>query len=274
MQKDDKKVLKIISNETKNSIMDISVVTPSMYASIFAKFSQSHDMYIENESTLAYDLLSKECLNLTNLQKNTSKNVQKLSYNTNKAIHAIKNNDETLLNKVLKETNKLRTEIEKLKEAVYKDALTHVYNRKWLHDNLLDDKGDKLIQNGTLAMIDLNYFKEINDTHGHIIGDKVLIFISNQLQKMQKNIVRYGGDEFIIIFEDIINSDEAIKQLSTLRNDIVSKKLRTFDSSFKVSFSLGVCEFKKGDVLSDIVELADKSMYDDKIKFKKIVTGI
>jgi len=273
MQKDDKKVLKIISNETKNSIMDLSVVTPSMYASIFSKFSQTHDTDIENENSLAYDLLSKECSDFTDLQNNTSKNIQKLSYNTNKAIHAIKNNNETLLNEVLKETNKLRTEIEKLKEAVYKDELTHVFNRKWLHDNFLM-QNDEFIKNGTLAIIDLNYFKIINDTHGHIIGDKVLIVIASQLAKTKAYIVRYGGDEFIAIFDEQINHELAIQKLNKLREDIMNKKLKTGDTSFKVSFSIGTNEFKRGDKLSNIIELADKNMYADKIKIKKRVTGI
>ncbi len=276
MSKVNDKILKIISNETKNSINDLSVVTPSIYASIFSKNASQHDQTLESEDEkkLSLDIIEQECSALTQLQDKTSKNITKLSQNTNKAIDAIKNNDESVLQEVLHETKELRQEILKLKTAVYKDELTHVYNRKWLHDNLLDEQSDTFIKDGTLAIIDLNYFKEINDTYGHIVGDKVLIFISNQLQKTKHSVVRYGGDEFIIIFEGNIDSDMATKELNILRDNIINKKLKTNNNLFRVSFSLGACEFSKGDILSDIIELADNNMYADKIKIKKIVTGI
>jgi len=269
----DNKLLKIISNETKNSIDKISVVTPSMYASIFSKFASNHDTKIDDEKELSHDLIQQECSALTDLQTKTSKSVQQLSYNTDKAINAIKNSDETLLNEVLNETKELRQEILKLKEAVYRDELTHIYNRKWLHDNMLNNE-NQFIKDGTLSIIDLNFFKLINDTYGHVVGDKVLIFIANQLSKTQASVIRYGGDEFIIIFKNNINADLAFKKLNELRQKIIHKKLKTGNDSFKISFSIGTYEFEEGDNLSNIIELADKNMYADKIKIKKIVTGI
>ena len=269
----DDKLLKIISNETKDSISDFSIVTPSVYASIFSKYAANHNKIIDNENDLAHDLILNECSNLTNMQNQTSKGVQQLSDNTDKAISAIKNSDEALLGEVLKETNELRIEISKLKEAVYKDELTHVYNRKWVHDTMLDED-NKFLKDGTLSIIDLNFFKLINDTYGHIVGDKVLMFIANQLKQTQESVVRYGGDEFIIISRDGVSIDDAFKKLNNLREKIISKKLKSGNNSFKVSFSIGAYEFKKGDSLSDTIELADKNMYEDKIKIKKIITGI
>jgi len=269
----DDDLLKIISNETKDSISNFSIVTPSIYASVFTKFAAGHGKVIDKETELAHDLILNECSNLTNLQNQTSKSVQQLSDNTDKAITAIKNNDEKLLGEVLKETNAMREEIIKLKEAVYKDELTHVYNRKWIHDNMLDEE-NKFLEDGTLSMIDLNFFKLINDTYGHIVGDKVLMFIANQLSQVQPSVIRYGGDEFIIIFKSNIDMDMAYKMLNDLREKIISKKLKSGNDSFKVSFSIGTYEFEKGDTLSDTIELADKNMYDDKIKIKKVVTGI
>jgi len=273
MQADDK-LLKIISNETKNSIDQLPIVTPSIYASIFSKFATNHNTNIENEKELAQDLMVMECSNLTDLQTQASKNAIQLSQNTRRAIDAIKNKNESVLNEVLKETSDLRNELEKLKEAVYKDELTHVYNRKWLHDNLLEDESEKFKKDGTLAIIDLNYFKIINDTYGHIVGDKVLIFIANQLKKTRESIVRYGGDEFIILFSNNTSHNSAITKLNEIREDIITKKLKAQESSFKVSFSFGVNEFKNGDDLASTIELADKNMYDDKIQIKKRVTGI
>ena len=270
----DKDLLKIISNETKDSIDQMPVVTPSVYASIFSNFASSHNTNIDNEAELAQHLMIEECASLTELQTQTSKNAQQLSNNTSKAISAIKNKDETLLSEILSETENLRKEVEKLKESVYKDELTHVYNRKWMHDNMLNSLDETFKERGTLSIIDLNYFKIVNDTHGHIVGDKVLIFIANQLRTTKENVIRYGGDEFIVLFSKGVSKTGAMKQLNKIRESMITKKLKARDSSFKVSFSYGVEEFKSGDSLAKIIELADKSMYVDKIEIKKRVTGI
>jgi diguanylate cyclase (GGDEF)-like protein len=271
---ENKKKLQVISNETKGSINQISVVTPSMYASIFAKFAQEHNTTIENEKELASELIIDECSNLTNLQIQTAKNAQQLSSNTNKAISAIKDKNDLLLYEVLEETEELRKEIEKLKESVYKDELTNTLNRKWLHDNILNKEAQSFKDSGTLVMIDLNYFKIINDTYGHIIGDKVLVFIANQLKKSKVPVIRYGGDEFIIIFPSQTTYKSTVLKLNKIRDSILKKHLQVKDATFRVSFSIGIQEFQAGDNLTQTIEKADKDMYKDKIKIKKVVTSI
>ena len=252
----------------------MSVVTPSIYASIFSKYASEHGESLENEHELSHDILEMECSNLTSLQQQTSKRAVELSNSTTKAINAIQSKDETLLSEVLKETQDLRAEIEKLKEAVYKDELTHAFNRKWLHDTYIEDEKESFKESGVLVIIDLNYFKQVNDTHGHIIGDKVLIFIANELKKSKQNVIRYGGDEFILIFNNSDSLNNALKILSNIRETIISKKLKAHGATFRVSFSYGAAAFKKGDPLAETIEKADKNMYEDKIEIKKRVTGI
>jgi diguanylate cyclase (GGDEF)-like protein len=270
----DNQVLHLISNETKSSINQMSIVTPSVYASVFAQFAKEHDKIIEDEKEFSVNLLKMECSNLTNLQTDASKSAKQLTDNTEKAIQAIKTKDEVGLAEVLKETQSLKEEIEKLKELIYRDELTRVYNRKWLNDNFVEEDSNKLTKSGTLAIIDLNYFKQVNDTHGHILGDKVLIFIANQLRQTRFDVVRYGGDEFIVMFDHTKTPKHAIDSLNRIREDVISKKLKAKDAKFTVSFSFGAVKFTKGDDLSSIIELADKNMYDDKIAIKKRVTSI
>ena len=267
-------LLRIVSNETKDSIDQIPVVTPTIFTSIFSEFAKKHDANLENEEEISRDLLQLECSTLTSLQDSTSKNAHALSQSAVKAITAIKDKDETTLNEVLKETQNLRAEIEKLKESVYKDELTHVYNRKWLHDNYLTQGKNTLDQSGTLAIIDLNYFKLVNDTHGHILGDKVLIFIANQLKLSRNEVVRYGGDEFIIMFPEKTSEKNARRILEKIREDVISKKLKAHNGVFRTSFSIGVTSFKSGDDLGTTIEIADKNMYEDKLIIKKRITGI
>jgi len=127
MKQKDTKILELISNETKSSIDQLSVVTPSMYASIFSEFALQHNQTIENEEELAHDLMKIECSNLTELQNQASKSVQVLSKNTSKAIHAIKEKDDSILNTILKETEALRYEIEKL-TGLQKSQVGHCFN--------------------------------------------------------------------------------------------------------------------------------------------------
>ena len=270
----DKKILQIISNETKSSIDKMSVVTPSIYASIFSQCALEHGETLDDEREIAQDIMQMECSNISSLQTETSKNAGKLSASTTKAINAIQSKDENLLSEVLQETKSLRAEIEKLKEAVYRDELTHAYNRRWLHDRYLDINGEKFNDDGVLIIIDLNFFKQVNDTHGHIIGDKVLIFIANELKKSHQKVIRYGGDEFILIFESNTSLKNALKILNNLREDVISKKLKAHGTMFKTSFSYGGVSFKKGELFSHIVESADTKMYEDKQEIKKRVTGI
>jgi diguanylate cyclase len=271
---DRKNTLKIISNETKSSIDQLSIVTPSMYASIFSKYANNHNTDLGNENEISRDLMVMECTNLTDLQTQASKNAKKLSISATKAIDAIKEKDEQLLKSVLKETEELRREVEKLKESVYKDELTNAQNRKWLHDHFLKEGTNALSNSGTLAIVDLNYFKLVNDTFGHVIGDKVLIFIANKLRQTKYSVVRYGGDEFIIMFSRKVSSVKAIATLNSIREEIISKKLKAQNDSFHVSFSFGVCSYNAGQELSHVIEEADKHMYKDKIEIKKRVKGI
>lgn len=270
----DSELLKIISHETKDTINNMDIVTPSIFASIFSKYASLHDADVSEEENITNNLLDDKITLFTNMQNQTSENTKKLSEYTDKAIFAMKNENEKILSEVLEETQELKEEINKLKEIMYKDELTNVYNRKWLHDNMLDESAQGLKSSGTLAVIDLNFFKIVNDTYGHTVGDKVLVFIADLLRKIEKSVVRYGGDEFIVIFANGTTEKGTLLKLNALREDLLTKHLKIKDISFKITFSVGVEEFKKGDSLSEIIEKADIKMYEDKAEIKKRVPSI
>lgn len=265
--------LQIISNETLDFLRNTQIITPSIYSSIFSKNALKHELDIGDENKLTDMHLDDKIEMCHNVHEKNSNNVIQLSDTTSKAISAIKEKDEITLSQVLQETEQLREEIDSLKEAVYKDELTRAYNRKWLYDKLVNRNDDTLTLSGTLVIIDLNFFKLINDTYGHIVGDKVLTFLSNQLQKTKQNVVRYGGDEFIVIYKDT-DASTALANINAIREKIIAKKLKSADNTFRVSFSIGAYTFEEGAYLSDIIELADKNMYDDKVKIKKRIPGI
>jgi len=248
------KLLEIISNETKKTINEMDIVTPSIYESIFSDIAFLNNYDLTEEKNITDHVLNNKLTLLEDMQTQTSKNAQVLSDSTDKAISAIKDKDEKTLQEVSQETQELRKEIKKLKDSMYIDDLTHVYNRKWLHDNVLDKEGQDFKTSGTLAMIDLNYFKEVNDTYGHTIGDKVLTFIASQLKKTKENVVRYGGDEFIIIFCDDVKEKSAISKINSIRDSILHMHMKVKDSTFKVRLAFGKQQSKKNTKCIDKVD--------------------
>ena len=108
-----------------------------------------------------------------------------------------------LNNEMLNINIEAEREIEKLKHELYHDDLTSVYNKKYFTNYIISSDG-KLQRDGTMVFIDLNKFKQINDTYGHTIGDNALevfsSFLSSNLRENDK-IIRYAGDEFVILFD-------------------------------------------------------------------------
>lgn len=152
-----------------------------------------------------------------------------------------------------------------LLDKVQKDSLTNIYNaayiRKLTAKNLLDLSTDK---NGALLIIDIDYFKSINDTYGHLFGDKVLVNVAKILDESfaKDDIVgRLGGDEFSVYVKDIINKEELINKCNNVYNQIHLIKLPNGKS---LSISMGVVITKCGQEYDELYEIADSALYDSK----------
>jgi diguanylate cyclase (GGDEF)-like protein len=258
---------KFLSDETKVEISGLDVVPPSLYESIFRNLAEKHNINIEDEETKSNEVLATKLQEINDLDDATSKKVIQLDHSAKKAMQAMTDNDESLLKETLNETQALRQEIERLKGSLYKDSLTKVYNRKWLDAEVLDSD-EKLIYSGTLFLIDMNYFKHINDTYGHVAGDKVLAYVANHLQKLEADIVRYGGDEFMAIFQER-DIKKFSQKMHINRELLLKKKLKFHEHQFNISYSYGGIEFHSGDSFAKILEEADGLMYTDKEKIKE-----
>ena len=156
------------------------------------------------------------------------------------------------------------------REALF-DALTDVHNRKSfelkLQHALTLLEGDSPRQL-CLILFDVNYFKWINDTFGHVAGDRVLKVIAGQLKKHFRKtdfVARYGGDEFVVLVEGLdekrvqerINSYK--EQLKTIK--FVSHARKT---NIQVKISAGLAMARQGDSPNDLLHRADQAMYADK----------
>jgi diguanylate cyclase (GGDEF)-like protein len=114
----------------------------------------------------------------------------------------------------------------------------------------------------------MNYFKDINDNYGHLAGDKVLEFTALHLKKTKADLVRYGGDEFLLLFnEDNLKEVKSLIELN--REQIIHKELRFRGYRFRTSYSYGVVPFKINNNFQDVLSNADSLMYEDKKSFKQ-----
>ncbi len=167
----------------------------------------------------------------------------------------------TELNKNLEKKVKERTL--KLQELSYKDSLTGAYNRRYCDD--ISDKiisitqrEDKIL---SIAMIDIDDFKKVNDTYGHDVGDQVLKFLVKIIQQNIRNgdiLTRYGGEEFIILFSNI-RKNEAFLVLNKIRSIIQDSIL---NKKVKFTISIGIADFNPNQTtMKQAIKIADDRLY-------------
>jgi len=161
----------------------------------------------------------------------------------------------------------LSLKVKELERNSNLDSLTKVFNRRALTtylENICDKEDIK--HELHLLILDIDDFKRINDTYGHIAGDKILIFIANMLRKTLRDgdkVFRYGGEEFIIILNRIdpkVCLEVSNRILHLIRNNQLIYK----GTSLNVTMSIGATKYYKGDTPDDIISRADKALYKSK----------
>lgn len=144
----------------------------------------------------------------------------------------------------------------------FRDTLTKTYSRAYLESfmpNMEHAKG--------IAIADIDDFKQINDTYGHLVGDAALNHISKIITECIRKedvLIRYGGDEFLLIFDNISKEDffEKLKIIKEAVNSSVFKKYPHISHSISIGGAYDVQPFDKA------INIADKAMYKDKFDSK------
>ncbi|NWF67152.1 MAG: GGDEF domain-containing protein [Campylobacterales bacterium] len=260
LEKDREKLIKI-TNETLKNLISYEIILPSLYQNVFENLCHKDGIecknIVSNEKQLTL-------FKMQQYEQKTLKNVQVLEDNINEAKDAIDSQNSEKLIEIKLKMEELKAEIIRMKDELYHDDLTKVYNRKWFVENYLVN--DKFNVDGSLAFIDLDNFKNINDTYGHVVGDKVLSFIALNLNKLKFiDTIRYAGDEFLLV-SNKMDKNEMEKLLVGFKEDLSHKKIKVHNISFGVSFSIGVVNFKKSENFKDVLSKADKIMYKNKAK--------
>lgn len=155
-----------------------------------------------------------------------------------------------------------------LKSLMIKDNLTGLLNRQAFHDRL-DNEMARAKRSGrslSLAMLDIDHFKQINDKYGHAEGDKIIIYVATFLRSWLRHsdiICRYGGEEFLILFPDTKQTD-AFYLIEKIRQ-ACSDHIHTSEaSSYSVTFSCGIASMNKKTTAKQLIRNADEAMYKSK----------
>lgn len=208
-------------------------------------------MFIQMKQRIDYEM------ELRSLQKTTEK--------------AYKDREEAFaqLEKIYLEIERKQDEILKMNDELLKlsntDKLTAIPNRRFFQEEL-ERHMERYSRKGTvfsLLMVDIDHFKKVNDTYGHLVGDSVLIQLAEVLTeevRSEDRVARLGGEEFVVILPQT-DAEEAIEQARRLNKVVGNTKWETID---RLTVSIGVSTFSESDTESTILNSADQALYQAK----------
>lgn len=153
-----------------------------------------------------------------------------------------------------------------LEQAIVIDELTQIYNRKFMESQmkLFIKHHQQHKDHFSIAMIDLDYFKKVNDTYGHLVGDEVLkgfASLVKELKGAEEIACRYGGEEFVILMPRTTKK-EAFIFIEKLRTSMEKKTFTANGTSFHVTFSSGIAEATSTHLHpKKMLEEADQALY-------------
>lgn len=174
---------------------------------------------------------------------------------------------ETSLTQMHSELDELRAQVNRLSRDSRTDKLTGLANRRVLDETLPLLLADGLRHEKPLSliMLDIDHFKRFNDKHGHLVGDRVLRFVAQEIKQCIKGrdvLVRYGGEEFVVLLPDTALRG-AVHLAESIRNVVGSQRVPGENgvSLDPVTLTLGVTQARKGDSEDSVVDRADKALY-------------
>jgi diguanylate cyclase len=172
------------------------------------------------------------------------------------------------LRNVVAEVESLRKELEQVREESQTDGLTGILNRK-AFDAALENCIHAARNNGhsfCMLLIDIDHFKNFNDTFGHLVGDKVLRFVATTLKQCVKGkdtAARYGGEEFAVILPktDLAGATSVAEQIRSMVSAGELMDRKGSESYGRITISIGITEFLVSDLPHHLVRRADRALY-------------
>lgn len=164
-----------------------------------------------------------------------------------------------------KQREDLKSALQTVRHLAMHDVMTGLINRREMHTRLAAalqthaDTGEPF----SVALMDLDHFKKINDTYGHQVGDEVLIGFSRTCEELLGThdvLARWGGEEFLLLVPNS-NAQKVRAMLAVLQGQLRHGRVSATETNLRVSFSAGVCECRRHDTLDTMLTRADQALY-------------
>lgn len=154
----------------------------------------------------------------------------------------------------------------KVQESATHDGLTGLLTRRYFLQQMKDEleRAQRRSSAASFLMVDLDHFKEVNDTYGHLVGDVVLREVAQRIHSSVREmdlVGRYGGEEFEVALPEA-NTELAMQIAERIRLAVESAPIRAYDEEVRITVSIGISVFPRdGKTPVDLIEGADQAMY-------------
>lgn len=189
----------------------------------------------------------------------------------------------TLRERLRSRNDSLREVVDKVTRLAERDHLTQAYNRRAVLESLgrLREGALRYHEVFSVVIIDIDFFKQVNDRYGHMAGDEVLTDFASRVRSelrlldeispvaRERQLGRYGGEEFILILPRT-DLGGAIDCAERIRQSIVS---HSFDHELRITISAGAAQFSGGETIESLLRRADQAMYQAKASGRNTVIG-
>lgn len=159
----------------------------------------------------------------------------------------------------------LTIELGQVSELIYQDHLTGALNRRGMDEAFKREfaRAKRGQTNISIALLDIDHFKKVNDTFGHEVGDQALVHLAKVVQEILRPVdvvARYGGEEFVIILPDT-NLDDSVSIMTRLQRDLTKRYFLHENEKLLITFSAGVAQRVGDESAEAIIARADSALY-------------
>lgn len=239
-----------------------------LLASKFSKaFSEAEKLTVENQSIM----LELKALN-TDLERKVEERTEELNTLMFELESSNMNLKESMEQLALEVEDHKRAEkeisaaYEKIDLMSKTDYLTKLSNRRDIFERMKKEEQDAASTVYSVILCDIDHFKEVNDTYGHSVGDKMLIKIAELLRSAvgpDDSVARWGGEEFLLLLKNT-EGDKAFEIMEQIRKSIENESLLEGDNRICITMTFGICQFDGTASFESCIAKADKALYQGK----------
>lgn len=211
-------------------------------------------------------------------EHSTGKVIEEL-LNDTRTMQAATSDLQTQLEDSKREISLLKNQLETVREESLTDPLTGLVNRKGFSQkiNSVLSTENALTDSRCVLMVDIDHFKRVNDTYGHLVGDKVIQFVAATLKKQVKGkdtVARFGGEEYVVLLPEttLSGAESVADNIRTVIEKTRIKRMDTGEPIGQVTVSVGVARYINGESVDEFLNRADAALYKSKQNGRNQVT--